>query len=1072
MHRMPLILTPAISSRTIVLLILLLFTVSARRITTAAEDPAALVEVLHNDDFDARRAAAEKLEALGESARTALEHAATLKDLEIKETALRLLSKLDKSGIKFMAFDRDGKPAAGAEAEFQLYPGEQWNSNDVDDRKLTIQSNGSAPIQEVAPGMANVHLTWKKWSCDDRGNYYSLNLGRGVNPLLMHLSHGGTVTALVQDGAGAALNDAQLVLYPDAHFDPELVDAQSALIEQWQQTHFNASSDATGKARLENVPDGVYQCVAKLNEFSTALGPVIRVREGETVDAAVLTLHAKAAGKIQCVLLDTEGKKSKKSKVFASADLLFEGPNAADLRRKASQLKTQMEMRGNGRAAENIETDENGKLVIGDLKPGKYKLTVRSGNDIWQARDIAVDAGKVAEMGELKPVLTGSITGKVLGSNGKALRFCSVSALATGEDFDEDTYNAQANNPWVRARGGENNSNTAQTKQDGSYELKGLPPGKYMVWIATRAGRPIQIYGLEVAAGKDTRAPEAALPATSGLAQTQELIKGLVLLPDDKPASGASVSLTWKANPMWGSRSTALSCDEKGAFQFAFTDDEFGTPSRVTIKSPGFRTYTLDLSDGKSALNTVTAHLEKQEHGGVHIKVVDEAGKALDGAVISPASSPGARNRYYNRAAPEWRAKTSPMGEAELTGLADGLRFLHVHREGYYLENDVKAMVVPNKDIELTMAMKRGLSLTGRVELPPGSTFANVSVMISTQFSQPKAVGENGEFQCDGLAPGEYSVRAFAPGMASPDHTKVLLQPGTKTPPLTLKLERMGGAAVALNTEFSGHSAMLTPSGFWDPEVTGDISVWPTFHAHSTVDKTGRAEFWGLTEGTYDVILYPQNMNQIYGNAYGNRAPKKVEASPIAGPVQIGALKTVADLGRLPATQLKVDVASGSVAGQIAFSDAIPRGMANIGSLYIKLAPSHSAKGGRAEATLGFAYPGEFTLQPGADPVIIGTPPGNLKNTEPGRFEISALPAGEYRIFVDIMLYRFAWASAAVAERSAVPKPLATFTLKEGEHLDLGKLKYTRPPDLLMEQQVGDDFQDSGPDDQVNGFQP
>jgi len=99
---------------------LALLTFASVRGEDAAPDPARLIEQLKHDEFDVRRNAAEKLVAMGESSRTALEKASGSDELEIREAATALLQRLDKYTLTILAFDRNGKPAVGAEAEAKV----------------------------------------------------------------------------------------------------------------------------------------------------------------------------------------------------------------------------------------------------------------------------------------------------------------------------------------------------------------------------------------------------------------------------------------------------------------------------------------------------------------------------------------------------------------------------------------------------------------------------------------------------------------------------------------------------------------------------------------------------------------------------------------------------------------------------------------------------------------------------------------------------------------------------------------------------------------------------------------
>src|SRR4051812_21456792 len=112
------------------------------------QDPIALIQKLNSDDFDDRRAASEKLLAMGEAARGPLEQAAASENLELRQAAAALLQKIEKSSVVIFAFDRDGKPAAGAEGDVKLYStsGQGVNWNEGRNENILLKADGSAKL--------------------------------------------------------------------------------------------------------------------------------------------------------------------------------------------------------------------------------------------------------------------------------------------------------------------------------------------------------------------------------------------------------------------------------------------------------------------------------------------------------------------------------------------------------------------------------------------------------------------------------------------------------------------------------------------------------------------------------------------------------------------------------------------------------------------------------------------------------------------------------------------------------------------------------------------------------------
>ncbi|MCY3023641.1 MAG: hypothetical protein NTW87_32070, partial [Planctomycetota bacterium] len=514
-------------------------------------DPRTLVEQLRSNDYDTRRAAAEKLAVLGETARTVLAQAAAGDDVEVRQTATALLKKLDTASIRLMAFDRDGKPAVGAEADVRVYVMSSGfiasGANEPRTESISVQADGTGRLAGLTPKRLNLQFTWKKWtSVRDASSlawpwgaqqfgpagYSSPSLGvqleRGENPMLVALARNGTVVVRVRDTAGKPLKDARAQLYAGRNFQQDLLDLQLACAESWGRGAAQAvATDESGEAKVE-AAEGVHQCVIRMDGYVPAVTSPLRVHEGESLELPAIALVKKAGGKLSVTLHNADGTPLKKTRVTTVLDCLYAGPKGAELRREARRLRAQLAMH---RSPEMVETDDAGQLVIEDLAPGTYSLTAaRQGAPPWQVGEVTVTAGQTTVVPAQKPAAVGSIKGKVIGVDGKGMQYISVSAVAQQDSGSDDGGGAFTDSFLVQRRFGMGSS---QTQADGAYEVGNLPTGKYTVSLNTAWGQPMLIYGVEVTAGKASSAPDAALTAP-GPTSTRR-IKGTVLLPDGQP---------------------------------------------------------------------------------------------------------------------------------------------------------------------------------------------------------------------------------------------------------------------------------------------------------------------------------------------------------------------------------------------------------------------------------------------------------------------------------------------------------------------------------------------------------
>ncbi|HYG73701.1 MAG TPA: carboxypeptidase-like regulatory domain-containing protein, partial [Planctomycetota bacterium] len=600
-----------------------------------------------------------------------------------------------------------------------------------------------------------------------------------------------------------------------------------------------------------------------------------------------------------------------------------------------------------------------------------------------------------------------------------------------------------------------NGRTSVQSDKDGNYELKSLRPGRYALSISTRTGQPVIIFGVEVKAGDVTAAPEAMTPkpAFSGTSQN---VKGTVLLPDGKPAVGASVGLV-SGFSRWG-----RNCDDKGVFEFSVSEQWM--PNRIVVKAGECKPYILELTSPATQLKDLTVRLEKQDYGDLAFKVTDTEGRPLKNVTIRPAAT---TNRYvYNRTTAERKAVTNKDGQARLTGLASGQRRFVFERDDYYFEGEFKALVVPDKETDVAVTLKSGLKLSGQIDLPPGTSFDKCIVFLSDARSRVTEPDKNGKFEFSGLPPGDYYVSAHAPGLVSQGRVKFTV-PSPAGQNVRLKLDKAHAAAIKISEEARDYTAALMPRGSWDPNNVQDMSVY--FNTiTSSIDQDGRAEFWGASaDGEYELVLTP--IHQPFSSyRYYNDGSRKATASLVAGPVKTQRINSSDEMVKLPATEINLTPPNGTVTGRLVCEPNIGNASTNYGTLNMKVV------GKTAYGQLSFSYPNEFFQQDARTPIFLGTPPeGMRKPSEFGNFAISGLPAGEYQVYIDVTPYNYSGIVRATPAPKTPAKPLMTFTLKAGERLSLGKVKFPVPLKVITEIKSGGGGQNDGdPEDRIQVFQP
>ena len=1015
----------------------------AARVASAEESGDALVEQLRGDDFDARQTAKEKLAAMGETARPLLLKAATSDDPEIRQIAAQLLANLKKSTVRIMGFDRDGKPAVGAEADVRFGKMPQGNGGDETSKNITLKADASSEFDVQPTIPLNFGVAWKSWNVSGvQPLTWSLALGSGTNPLLYTLAKPGSVTVHVNDADGKPLKDARVSLNAGMRLDQDLLEMQ--LVRFGQTLQYTANADAKGVATLENVPEGVYQVVVRADNFLSKILPAVRVRENATTDGGTAALTAAVPAKVSFVLKRADGSSAKGKTIDYALEPVLEGPHVAETRKSLAVLH---QWNGGRNKQQGPVADENGKVVLDNVTPGKYTLVFRCDQKTPQHMGpFEVKSGETLELGDYQEIAGGNLSGKVTAPDGKSPGYVYLSVLPEQEVIDGLADGVMVDWRFTRQdsltsfRGNPNQST-------GAYELKDLPPGRYAVCMMSQFGASACYFGAEVASGKTAQIPDIELGASG---KTQDL-KGRVTLWDGRPAVGATV------NVMLSTQGSAMAvCDADGGFKMMVMTTQQGDPVSLSVRAAGCKPKSQDLTHGDVKFDALNVALEKQDFGDVRIKVVDEDGKPLAGAAVYPAPK---------ISLPQHR-KTNQNGELDLTGLATGNRTLVVECEGYFA-HEPKVVIAPDTMSQATITLRKGFTLKGRVTAPAGIALNTVSVSLTSTTTQYKAVDAEGRFAFDGLLPAEYTITATGPALIARESAHLTLTPELKdVPELQFELVHASGVAVNLGTEFEGYNVFFSTEKDEAAKPQTKNPYDRSASAASVVDASGRAEFWGLVPGAYDLQL---NSAQRMYNYYG-RINKVGAVQRVIRNLQVPELKTVADLKTATPLEVKLEPATGSITGRLAL-DGAPPGVATTGNLTLMI------RGPGASSTLSYGYPQEFRGAFGKV-TFSGKVPAGLKPPESGLFTVKGLPAGEYTVKADLNLYRTRtirtgmnmWSSSMEQDNSKrEPQLLKTFTLKEGEQLDLGSLLFKQPTETM---EAMTHVEEASVEDQVPSFQP
>lgn len=190
-------------------------------------------------------------------------------------------------------------------------------------------------------------------------------------------------------------------------------------------------------------------------------------------------------------------------------------------------------VKGQGDSRFETVTDEYGEAVINNLPPGKYTVTTNWPKGItgWHQPEIEITEHGCSEL-QASAILSGVISGQVLDNKGQLVQIpVYVSNVPNSPDQKIEAV-------------------SSFTKDDGSFEIGDLPPGKYLLYLsANREDKSPYFYPgvfdkakatmITIGLGEKTEDLEFKLPS----AFETQTIKGKVVTPDGKPVAKAYVYL-------------------------------------------------------------------------------------------------------------------------------------------------------------------------------------------------------------------------------------------------------------------------------------------------------------------------------------------------------------------------------------------------------------------------------------------------------------------------------------------------------------------------------------------------
>jgi protocatechuate 3,4-dioxygenase beta subunit len=444
----------------------------------------------------------------------------------------------------------------------------------------------------------------------------------------------------------------------------------------------------------------------------------------------------------------------------------------------------------------SVLTDQEGRFELTGIEPGGVRVTARHPD--WAKRSlgpIQIQVGKKTPGLLLEMMVGGSIEGRVIGLKGRGQRGAMVVAASIAKGA-------------LKA---------STTRKDGSFTIKALPPGPYVVFKtkidATRTDLWSQVVG-------NVRLRAATV-------REGKVTKVLI---EDRSEGGVDLfgKLTASGKPAPGAVLTLLGQDNKGPLGIGVrsaTADAKGNYELLSVR-PGrylarFTNYTRSRPVGAQIAVEVVQGLSRQRldlrfpNADIFGKIVDPNGKGIPGVRVRAISEDGRlrgiglvgmiagnagadRDRsgrdgsfHLNRlAAGRWTLSAEPRGDLSN-------RFSSAEKTGIILQAGQKVrgivLVLPRATIlEGDVVDGQGQPVGGaRISLHPEDPSKDPTALaeaalrgkaparaLAASFRKQGRSNAKGHFQIRGLPPGAYLLSVEHPKLVNPRPIPVQLRLG------------------------------------------------------------------------------------------------------------------------------------------------------------------------------------------------------------------------------------------------------------------------------------------------------
>jgi len=436
-------------------------------------------------------------------------------------------------------------------ASLQLVPREQ-----EDDTTYTADTDaeGHFKIDNIKPGQYTLsaqHSGFLSAGKHRRGRSLTLDPGQELKDLVLRLQPSAVVTGKILDNDGDPVQGVTVV-------------AHRYTGSRYRNFGLSANTNDLGEYRISNLDPGRYLISANPERQTFQSREV----EGNKKPIPYITYYPGATDKAQAVPVDVHAGDE-----FPANFVLAYGP-AFRVRGTVSGIPVDPGLVVVLRAKEagwlmfpsEAEVKKDGSFEMHNLVPGSYSVLLQTGGstpEVMQASQTIELKDTDLENLWLTPVPNSEVRGQLRMENGQKIDWANVTVLLASDD-DSILGGMRF--------AGEGETST-QLKQDGSFDMKVVPPGDYHVWVFSGLAALHDSFVKSInAGGKDVVDSGFAVSGGSWFLDVVVSSKGATVeggVVDDKnqPVADAEVVLIPDANRQRRDLYQSAQTDQHGRFK-------------------------------------------------------------------------------------------------------------------------------------------------------------------------------------------------------------------------------------------------------------------------------------------------------------------------------------------------------------------------------------------------------------------------------------------------------------------------------------------------------------------------